>query len=172
MAFPNVASCCQHPALCPRVFTCSPLLDADPPIHRDIGVGITDPARVPSLFEDLSRWNIRTVKIYAGTARPVGKSIIEEAHRRGLFVTAHLGNYSAQDAVTDGVDCLEHIWSVFNYIIPTDMAKGAGHRGRVDLSNPIAESLVKELAKRQVYVDPTLSVFRNMILLQIGRAHV
>lgn len=154
-----------HPDWTPRVFTCSPLLDADPPIHRDVGRAITDPAKVPALFDDLARWNVSTVKIYAGTARPVGRAIIDEAHHRGLFVTAHLGNYSAQQAVADGVDCLEHIWSVFNYVIPSEVAKEPGHRGRLDLGNPLCESLVAELVKRKTYVDPTLAVFRNMILL-------
>ncbi len=154
-----------HPEWCPRVFTCSPLLDADPPIHRDVGYALTEPANVATFFDDLVPWNVRTVKIYAGTARPVGRAIIEEAHRRGLFVTAHLGNYSAQDAVADGVDGLEHIWSVFNYVIPPDVAKEPGHRGRLDLANPLCESLVAELAKKKTFVDPTLSVFRNMILL-------
>jgi hypothetical protein len=155
----------EHPEWSPRVFTCSPLLDADPPIHRDIGRAVTDAARVPALFDELTRWDVRTVKIYAGTARPVGKAIIEEGHRRRLFVTAHLGSYSAQDAVADGVDGLEHIWSVFNYIIPAEAAAQPGHRGQLDLSNPLCESLVAELAKRKVFVDPTLAVFRNMILL-------
>lgn len=155
----------EHLEWSPRVFTCSPLLDADPPIHRDIGRAITDAARVPALFDELTRWNVTTVKIYAGTTRPVGKAIIEESHRRGLFVTAHLGNYSAQDAVADGVDGLEHIWSVFNYVIPAEVASQPGHRGRLDLSNPLCESLVADLAKRKVFVDPTLAVFRNMILL-------
>ena len=155
----------EHPEWSPRVFTCSPLLDADPPIHRDIGRGITDPAKVPLLFDDLERWNVTTVKIYAGTARPVGKAIIDESHRRGLFVTAHLGGYSAQHAVADGIDGLEHIWSVFNYVIPPEITTQPGHRGRLDLSNPLCESLVAELAKRKTFVDPTLAVFRNMILL-------
>lgn len=154
-----------HPEFCPRVFTCSPLLDADPPIHRDVGRAVTDPAKVPALFDDLEQWDITTVKIYAGTARPVGRAIIEESHRRKLFVTAHLGRYSAQDAVADGVDGLEHIWSVFNYVIPSDMVAQPGHRGQLDLDNPLCESLVAELAQRKVYVDPTLAVFRNMILL-------
>ncbi|MGE5193487.1 MAG: amidohydrolase family protein [Deltaproteobacteria bacterium] len=154
-----------HPELCPRVFTCSPLLDADPPIHRDVGQAITDPDKVAALFDDLARWNVTTVKIYAGTARPVGRAIIDESHRRGLFVTAHLGRYSAQDAVADGVDGLEHIWSVFNYVIPPEVAKKPGHRGMLDLSNPLCESLVAELAQRKTLVDPTLAVFRNMILL-------
>lgn len=154
-----------HSASCPRVFTCSPLLDADPPIHRDVGRGVTDPAQVPAIFDDLTSWNIRTVKIYAGTSRPVGKAIIDEGHRRGLFVTAHLGAYSAQDAVADGVDGLEHIWSVFNYVIPTEVASQSGHRGRLDLDNPLCEALIADLVRQQTYVDPTLAVFRNMILL-------
>jgi hypothetical protein len=154
-----------NPEWSPRVFTCSPLLDADPPIHRDVGRAVTDPAQVPAVIDEIQRWNVSTLKIYAGTARPVGKSIIDEGHRHGLFVTAHLGAYSAQDAVADGVDGLEHIWSVFNYIIPAESSSQPGHRGRVDLSNPICESLVAELSRRQVMVDPTLTVFRNMILL-------
>ena len=154
-----------HPASSPRVFTCSPLLDADPPIHRDIGRGITDPAQVPGILDELQRWNISTVKIYAGTSRPIGKAIIDEGHRRGLFITAHLGAYSAQHAVEDGIDCLEHIWSVYNYVIPADVKREPGYRGRLDFSTPLCESLIADLVKKKTYVDPTLAVFRNMILL-------
>jgi hypothetical protein len=109
----------------------------------------------------MKRWGVTTVKIYAGTGRAVGRAIIAEGRRRGLFVTAHLGAYAVQDAVTDGIDGLEHIWSVFNYVIPA----GAPSRGGLDLSNPLCESLVAELARRKTYVDPTLVVFRNMIIL-------
>lgn len=154
-----------HPQSSPRVFTCSPLLDADPPIHRDIGRGVINPAEVPALLDDMLRWNVTTIKIYAGTGREVGKAIIEEGHRRKIFVTAHLGRYSAQDAVADGIDGLEHIWSVFNYVIPSEVASQPGHRGKLDLDNPLCQQLVAELARRKVYVDPTLAVFRNMILL-------
>ncbi len=154
-----------HPQSSPRVFTCSPLLDADPPIHMDIGRGITDPAKIPAVLDEMLRWNVSTVKIYAGTGRDVGKVIIDEGHRRKLFVTAHLGRYSAQHAVADGIDGLEHIWSVFNYVIPAEVAGQPGHRGKLDLDNPICKELITELARRKVMVDPTLAVFRNMILL-------
>jgi cytosine/adenosine deaminase-related metal-dependent hydrolase len=154
-----------HPETSPRVFTCSPLLDADPPIHRDVGRSVTKVEQIPDLLDDLHQWNVTTVKIYAGTGRPIGRAIIKEAHRRGLFVTAHLGAYAAQDAVADGIDGLEHIWSVFDYVIPSDLAAEPGHRGRLNLDNPLCESLVAELARRQILVDPTLVVFRNMILL-------
>jgi hypothetical protein len=79
-----------------------------------------------------------------------------------LPVIAHLGAYSAQDAVADGVDGLEHIWSVINYVIPPGQS---ARRGHVDLSNPLCEALVADLARKKVFVDPTLVVFRNMILL-------
>jgi len=54
---------------------------------------------------------------------------------------------------------------VFNYIIPPEITSQPGHRGRVDFDNPLCESLIAELVKHQVMVDPTLTVFRNMILL-------
>ena len=154
-----------HPDWSPRVFTCSPLLDADPPIHRDIGRAIVDPLKVPELFDDLVKWDLKTVKIYAGTGRPVARAIIDEGHRRGFFVTAHLGKYTAQDAIADGVDGLEHIWSVFNYVIPPEVSSQPGHRGRVDFNNPICESLIADLVRQKTFVDPTLAVFRNMLLL-------
>ncbi len=155
----------RHPESSPRVFTCSPLLDADPPIHRDIGRAVTDPEEVPALLDDLQKWNVTTLKIYARTQRDVGRAIIEEGHRRGLMVTAHLGAYSAQEAVADGIDCLEHIWSVFNDVIPEDVAKEPGYRGRLEFDTPLCEALLEDLAERKTFVDPTLTVFRNMILL-------
>lgn len=154
-----------HPASSPRVFTCSPLLDGAPPIHLDVGRAITDPAQVAGVLDDLLKWRITTVKIYAGTGPEIGRAIIEEGHRRGLFVTAHLGKYSAQQAVGDGVDGLEHIWSVFNYVIPADVASQPGHRGTLNLDNPLCDALVADLARAKTFVDPTLAVFRNMILL-------
>lgn len=154
-----------HPERSPRVFTCSFLLDADPPIHRDIGLPISDPARVPAIVADMAAWKVATLKIYAGSGRAVGRKIIEEGHKRGLVVTGHLGGYSAQDAVADGIDCLEHITSVFDFAIPAEKRKIAGHRTSLDIDNPQARALIALLAKRKIMVDPTLTVFKNMLLL-------
>ncbi len=154
-----------RPELCPRVFLASPLVDSDPPLHRDVGYALIDPAKVRPFVDEMVQWQVTTLKIYVGTARPVGRELINEGHRAGLKVMAHLGNYSAQDAVLDGVDSLEHIWSVFNYIIPPDAAAQPDHRANLDLHNPLAQSLIAALVEHQVQVDPTLVVFRNMIYL-------
>ena len=154
-----------HPEQCPRVFRASGLIDASPPIHRDIGIGLTDPGQVPSLVEDMAAWGVTTLKIYAGTGRPVGRRVIEEGHRLGLMVTGHLSAYAAQDAVVDGIDCLEHIWSVFDFSIPPEIKKQPDHRANLDLDNPRCRELVAMLARKRVPVDPTLTVFHNMLLL-------
>jgi imidazolonepropionase-like amidohydrolase len=85
--------------------------------------------------------------------------------------------------VADGIDCLEHIWSVFNYSFPpewpgaaTDEEKrtlGAGEvrrrvlerRAHLDLGNATARALIESIRDHKVVVDPTLIVHRNMILL-------
>jgi len=177
-----------HPGLCPRVFRCSPFIDGEPPFHRDNGVswGVTDPAQVPAFVKDMAAWRVTTVKLYVGINRPLGRLVIEEAHRSNLVVTAHLGNYSAQDAVEDGIDCLEHIWSVFNYIFPPDAPQVPSleeqhkmqpadleaeelrvlkSRANVDLANPKARGLIASLVQHKVLVDPTLVVYQNMLLL-------
>ncbi|MFO0890630.1 MAG: amidohydrolase family protein [Isosphaeraceae bacterium] len=154
-----------HPDRCPRVFLASPLIDGPTPTHRDVGYSLVDVARVAPFVEDMARWRATTLKIYVGTPREVGRAVIREGHRRGLVVAGHLGVYSAQDAVEDGIDCLEHIWSVFNYAIPSEVTSRPDHRADLDLDNPRCRDLVAAIARRRVAVDPTLVVFRNMIYL-------
>ncbi|MDG3005436.1 amidohydrolase family protein [Paludisphaera mucosa] len=160
-----------HPESCPRVFTCSPLIDKDPPFHdyespaMIFGRALTDPAKVPGFVEDVAAWGVTSLKIYVGTPRPIGRLVIAEGHRRGLKVIGHLGAYSAQDAVADGIDGLEHIWGVWDFIIPPEERSRPDSRSTLDLHNPTAKALIAELARRGTTVDPTLVVFRNMLLL-------
>lgn len=154
-----------HPAQSPRVFLCSPLIDGAPVTHADVGVPVVDVAQVPKFIDDMVAWKVTTLKIYVGTPRPIGRAVIELAHRRDLVVTGHLGLYSAQDAVEDGIDCLEHIWSVFNYSIPAEVIGKPNYRADLDLENPKCQALVASLVKHHTVVDPTLVVFRNMLYL-------
>ena len=155
----------QHPEICPRVFLCSPLVDREPVFHLGTGYALTDPTKVPAFVRDMVGWNVTTLKIYVGTPAAIGRQVIKEGHRAGLKVTAHLGAYTAQDAVLDGIDCLEHIESVFNYIIPPDVTGQQDYRSHLDLHNERASALLAGLAQHNVNVDPTLVVFRNMIYL-------
>ncbi|MCC6796916.1 MAG: amidohydrolase family protein [Candidatus Hydrogenedentes bacterium] len=153
-----------HPESCPRIFMCSPLIDGSQPFHQDVGWDLSDPEKVPAFVEDMKAWGVTTLKIYVGTQQPVGKRVIEEAHKHGLVVTGHLGLYHAQYAVHDGIDCLEHIWSVFDYIIP-DGPRPDGYRSVMDLTTPKAKDLIASIKEHNTAVDPTLTIFRNALLL-------
>lgn len=160
----------QRPESCPRVMLCSPLLDADPPFHKDIGYALTDPAKVPEVVADMKAWDVTTLKLYVGMTREVGRRVIEEGQRQGLAVTGHLGRYTAQEAVADGIDSLEHIWSVFNFILPPLPKDSPGRtrleaRAHADLDSAKARELIAAIANRKVAVGPNLVVFRNMLLL-------
>ena len=161
----------NHPESCPRVFTCSPLIDKDPPFHNYespamiFGRALTDPAKVPAFVDDMAAWGVTSLKIYVGTPRTIGRLVIAEGHKHGLKVIGHLGAYSAQDAVADGIDVLEHIWGVWDFIIPPEERRRADFRSTLDLHNPMAKALIADLVRRGTMVDPTLAVFRNMLLL-------
>jgi len=150
----------EHPDLCPRIYLASPLIDGDPAFHKDVGLAITKAEQVPKFVEEMQQAGVTTLKMYVGTKREIGQQVIAEGHRRGLIVTGHLGFYSAQDAVADGIDCLEHIWSVLDYVIPRGET-----RTTCKFDNPRAQELIADIKKRGVAVDPTLVVFRNMVLL-------
>ncbi len=150
----------QHPELCPRIYMASPLIDGEPAFHKDVGLAVTNVDQVPELVVELHKAGVTTLKMYVGTNREIGQQVIAEGHRHGLMVTGHLGLYSAQDAVADGIDCLEHIWSVLDYIIPRGET-----RSSCDFTNPRAVELIAAINDHGVAVDPTLVVFRNMVLL-------
>jgi len=150
----------QHPELCPRVFMASPLIDGDPPVHKDVGLAVTKSDQVPKLVEQMKQAGVSTLKMYVGTRRDIGQLVIQEGHRRGLVVTGHLGRYAAQDAVADGIDCLEHIWGVIDFIVPRGRT-----RADVDLNNPQAVQLIAAIKEHHVSIDPTLVVFRDMVIL-------
>jgi len=154
----------SHPTTCPRLFLCSPLIDGEHPYHPDNGISLTDPAKVPAFVEDMDKWHVTTFKLYVGAPREVGKAVIREAHSRGLKVTGHLGGYSAQDAVADGIDCLEHMLSVFNYAFPLETKWTDEDLANVDLSNPRCQALVKEIVEHKTLVDPTLVILEVLYL--------
>ena len=155
-----------RPRRCPRVFTASHLIDADPPIHRDIGFAITDPAKVPARHRRHGRLegdDAEDLRPHRAVLSAAASS--RKATAAASSSTGHLSGYPAQEAVEDGIDCLEHITSVFDFIIPPEVRKQADHRATLDLDNPQAKALIATLAKRKTMVDPTLTVFRNMLLL-------
>jgi len=177
-----------HPERAPRVFLGSPLVDGNPAYHPFVSWPMTDPADVPAFVEKMSAVGVQTFKLYVGTSRAVGQALVREAQRRGRWATAHLAwGYTAQEAAADGINSLEHIGSVYEFILPpgtprwpppVERAKLApdklaaleravfSAKATVDVDGPEARDLIDSLARHRVAVNPTLVVYRNWMLLR------
>lgn len=177
----------EHPETCPRLILASPLVDGDPPYHRRSGYAVTNPAVIAGFVDETAAWGVTTFKIYVGTDRAVARELIVQAHRCAKRVIGHLGKYTAQDAAADGIDGLEHIASVFNYILPPDAPvmplaperarmdprvvaglrlRVAKARAEADLGHSRVKELIDLLVRNHVRVTPTLVVYRNWMLLR------
>ena len=144
----------ENPDMSPRLFLGSWLIGNAPPIHQDIGWSLTSPSEVPAFIQQMSRWGVTTLKIYANCRPSVAREVIEEGHKQGLVVTGHLRSYPVQDAIRDGIDSLEHIESVSDFL-----RKDPRDRHSLDLESDTARQLVRTIADSGVFVDPTLTVF-------------
>lgn len=94
----------------PRLVCTGPLLD---------NLGNTWPATTRTVQNPLEarRWvdylvdrGVDQIKAYAFLDWPCFQAILEQAHRRGKFVLAHLGKHvNARQAIEAGLDALEHL---------------------------------------------------------------
>lgn len=175
-----------HPERTPRLFLGSPLFDKAPPYHAYVSQPITSADQVPPFVAAMAQSGVQTFKIYVGMNREIGSAIIREAHRHGRWATAHLRNYQPLDAIADGIDSLEHIESVFDFVTPPEVPvwplrderthmsalavaslrrKLLEEQVKTDFTRPRATELIAALAQRRVAVNPTLVVYRNWMLL-------
>ncbi len=134
-----------HPKTCPTVFLCSPLIDGASPYHGAdlVSTPITDPAKVPAFIDSLVAYGVTTLKIYVYADSAVFRKVIEEGHKHGLIVSAHLPSnvVRTEDALNWGLDVIEHIFGA-----------------------PEDSLLIAQMVRQGTMLDPTLVVFKNMLL--------
>lgn len=149
----------DHPEISPNLFRCSFLIDGNPPWHPDVGWYLATPADVDPFVEDMVAWGVKTLKLYVGCGREVGRRVIEVGHDHGLVVTGHLLDYHTADAVSDGLDCVEHVYTVSNFLFddPDD-------RHSINLDSDEARRLIDVIAEHGARVVPTLMVFWGTLL--------
>jgi len=144
----------QNPGISPRIFMASFLIGRSPPHHPDVGWSLNSTDEVPAFVKHMADWGVRTLKLYINCIPAVGRRVIEEGHARGLSVAGHLTSYHPGDAVADGLDSLEHIYTVADFI-----RRDPDDRHSVDIHSDEAKRLIETIAQHEAYVDPTLMVF-------------
>lgn len=162
----------------PRLFLTGPHIDMYPPAYPENSYLVRDPeeARLAvALFESRGA---TAIKVYFRLPVSVIRAICEEAHERGIPVTGHLEVTNARDAINAGLDGIEHITSFGTCLLPLREAEKykqmiladneARRNGRYEAwnsiamtDNPVVDSLVAFLARKQTFITPTLAVFER-----------
>ena len=108
-------------------------------------------------------------KAYMDITRDELKAAIEEAHKRGLKVTGHLCSVTYPEAVSLGIDDLEHGFFVNTQLDPDKQpdkcpkAGGGPTLEKMAPDSPEAKDLIALLVKNHVAVTSTLPVFEHSV---------
>ena len=105
----------------PRLYASGPVLDGAPPTWNFTRI-VSDKRAADLALERLALESVDWVKIYRSMEKSVLKSVVDQAHTRGLKVAFHSGKVSAYDGINLGVDSIEH---AMNLVPPLDTTSNA-----------------------------------------------
>ena len=118
------------------------------------------------------------IKIYSSIEPEWVKPIAEEVHKNGMRLSGHIPSYmSAQQAVNDGFDEIQHINMVFlNFLAgpeddtrtPVRFSLVAEKAGDMDLDADSVNTFISLLKENNVVVDPTVTIFDGMFRHRSG----
>ena len=164
-------------AAVPRLFLCGPHLDSPPPAYPADSYIVRDADETRLAVNRFADDGASAIKVYFRLPLALIKVAIDAAHSRGIPVIGHLEIVDARDAITAGIDGIEHATSFGTALLPLREAEkyrqailadnNARREGRyqvwnaIDLSSAQSKSLFKLIADRRVIVSPTLAVFER-----------
>jgi len=106
-------------------------------------------------------------KAYTTISRAELGAAIDEAHKHGVKVTAHLCSVGFREAVALGIDNLEHgllTNSEYNRTKEVDKCPTAGNSetyASLDINSPDVQQTFKDMVKRNVAMTSTLAVYET-----------
>ena len=159
----------------PRFLYSGPLLDWIDPAHPEHTITLLDRVDASRVANELVDAGATSLKVYFRLPLTLARVVIEEGHKRGVPVFAHLEVVDARDMIPLGLDGIEHTTSLGRSLLPSFESEmyrqevlkesAARHPGRfrvwaqVDPSGPEADALIRLMLKHQVNLDATLAVF-------------
>lgn len=136
------------PTLGPSIRCCGHLHDGPVAYWARMGVSNADVETVRESVRAHAAAGVDAIKLYEGLPPDILTAAVDEGHRHGLFVTAHLGKTSAEEAAPVGVDGIEHLSRC-----------DAAWR---DATEEEDDALIDLLLEHNVALDPTLVVWDRL----------
>src|SRR5262245_49000864 len=151
-------------AIAPRLVCCGPLLDGAEPFWPAMAHAVATPQEGRRQVDMLVRVGVDQIKIYVGLERPCFSAVVDQAHKHGKFVLAHLDRYvDARDAIELGLDEIEHLSGCAEALWPQRNAAGEPwltlwpdfDRARVD-------ALIDQILERDVWMAVTRVIWHKI----------
>jgi hypothetical protein len=131
-----------------------------------------------AMIEEYAAAGYPQIKIYSsiepGWVAPMAKAI----HANDMRLSGHIPSYmKAEQAVRDGFDEIQHINMLFlNFLAgpdddtrtPVRFKLVAEKAGELDLDSKPVKDFIELLAKREIVVDPTVTIFDSMFRHRSG----
>jgi imidazolonepropionase-like amidohydrolase len=108
------------------------------------------------------------IKFYTTVSRAAMKAAIDEAHRRGMKATGHLCSVSFREAVSLGIDNLEHgLMTNTDYLADkkADECPSANTAGydKLDMKSAAVQQTFKDMVDHRVAMTSTLAVWELFV---------
>ena len=128
----------------PTIVCCGHLQDGPDVYWPRMGTANADADAVRASIREHIEAGADAIKLYPGLDAEMTAAGIDETHRLGKPVTAHLGTCDVEDAVRAGLDCIEHL-------ARCDVAWRAA-------SSDEDDELIDLLLEHETAIDPTLVI--------------
>lgn len=159
----------------PRLFLTGPHLDMWPPAYPENSYILQDRKEAITMVNRFADQGASAIKVYFRLSLDLIEAVCETAAERGIPVTAHLEITDAREAISVGLDGIEHITSFGTALLPVREAEAyrqsiladnsARRQGRYEvwsgiaIDSPESDSLIRFVAEQETFVCPTLGAF-------------
>lgn len=166
----------------PRLLYAGPLIDGEPPVWpRAMTSVVTTEQEAVEAVDRHAAGGVDLLKVYSGVDVTLLRAIVARARRQSLPVTGDLSRTTASDAITAGIDGLEHASVIYGDVVPPELRvamtlfheqgpavwRREWNKGlaAADPHGPEARALARRMAQSGVMFDPTLVVLERLARL-------
>jgi hypothetical protein len=154
------------------------IIDGPGPYQGPTKVLVSTESEARAAVDNYVRLGYVQIKIYSSVKPELVPAIIDEAHMRGVRVSGHIpAEMTAAQCVELGYDEIQHVnFLMLNFMpdvkntnTPTRFTTVAQRGADLDLNSPQVQSFVKLLKDHHTVIDPTLSIFEEMLTAPPGK---
>src|SRR5829696_1321434 len=147
----------------PRMFVTGPYINGGAPGGRMTAVSTAEEAR--KFVDYWASEGVTWLKFYANISREAMGAAIDQAHKRGIKTTGHIGSVTFREAVALGIDNIEHgLLTNTDYVANKKPDKNAPVEGydTLDMNSVAVQQTFREMIQHRVPMTSTLSVFEDV----------